>query len=83
MKAENLQLAEADLKKSQELAGVEERNLKLEQVLKDLRHAFAIQKPLIKVGVAVRLKFLEEAKEYRGLGLADKRILGSIINLNF
>jgi hypothetical protein len=77
MKAENLQLAKSDLKRSQELAGVEEQNLKLEQELKDLRHAFAIQRPLIEVRVAVRLKFLEEAKEYRGLGLADKLIVGA------
>jgi hypothetical protein len=75
IKGENLQLTEADLKRSQELAGAEERSLKMEQESKYLSHKATTQAHLIKVGVAVRLKFWEEAKEVRCLGPADKLIV--------
>jgi len=72
---EILQHREAEMKVDQNLATLKERDIKLEQELQDLKEKMAIQEPLIKVGVAIRLRFWEQAKETRGLGMADRTII--------
>jgi len=58
-----------------QITPMDQRILDLEKEIKDLRSKMELENSLVKVGVAIRLRFLEQAKETRGLGTADDTII--------
>ena len=71
----NVQLSQNNLTLREKATPMRRRISGLEKEMEELKDKMRIQDPLVKVGVAIRLRFWEQAREIRGLGTANTGIV--------